>query len=180
MEPGSAIGVKRGMRLALLLTVVACPALLLAAPDSRTDHLQQPPAYRVPAFAPGSKTAPTERAAAAKSINRFGAKAYAVLRARPGNLAFSPASAALALGMASAGARGETLSQMQAALSHTLLPSRQHARSPSWVSDGRRALAKGCGYRRRTASLARPPSHLTKNSSMGLPATTDYRSNGLT
>jgi serpin B len=49
---------------------------------------------------------------AATASNRFGFDLYDELRKAPGNLIFSPASAEVALAMASAGARGETLDDM--------------------------------------------------------------------
>lgn len=54
----------------------------------------------------------TGASAAATATNRFGFDLYDRLRRTAGNLVFSPASAEVALAMASAGARGETLEQM--------------------------------------------------------------------
>jgi serpin B len=51
-------------------------------------------------------------AGAATASNRFGFDLYDELRKAPGNLIFSPASAEVALAMASAGARGATLDDM--------------------------------------------------------------------
>lgn len=51
-------------------------------------------------------------AGAAIATNRFGFDLYEELRAAPGNLIFSPASAEVALAMTSAGARGDTLNEM--------------------------------------------------------------------
>jgi len=81
----------------------------------------------IPAFTHTKPPSAVERRAAAATTNTFGASAYQELRHQDGNLAFSPASAGIALGMASAGAGGSTLSEMRAALSHTLAPARQHA-----------------------------------------------------
>jgi serpin B len=49
---------------------------------------------------------------AATASNRFGFDLYDKLRERPGNMIVSPVSAEIALAMASAGARGETLDEM--------------------------------------------------------------------
>jgi serpin B len=61
-------------------------------------------------------TSPGDANAAAASINAFGLDLYRQLGAGGGNLVFSPASVALALAMARAGARGETASEMDAVL----------------------------------------------------------------
>jgi len=48
--------------------------------------------------------------------NDFALSMYGQLQMRPGNLFFSPLSLHIALGMAHAGARGETAAQMREAL----------------------------------------------------------------
>ncbi|MBI4953398.1 MAG: serpin family protein [Myxococcales bacterium] len=67
-----------------------------------------PPAAKVE---PGG---PSDAAVAA--ANQLGMDLYAKLRSAPGNLAYSPASIAVALGMTYAGARGETAAEMKRAL----------------------------------------------------------------
>jgi serpin B len=59
-----------------------------------------------------SPVAVANAAGAATATNGFGFDLYDELRKAPGNLIFSPASAEVALAMASAGARGETLDEM--------------------------------------------------------------------
>ncbi|HSL34484.1 MAG TPA: serpin family protein, partial [Candidatus Limnocylindrales bacterium] len=54
--------------------------------------------------------------AAAAAINDFGFDLHRRLSTKAGNVVFSPASVAIALGMARAGARGETAAQMEAVL----------------------------------------------------------------
>ncbi len=63
-----------------------------------------------------SPVAVANAAGAATATNRFGFNLYDELRNTPGNLIFSPASAEVALAMASAGARGGTLDEMANAL----------------------------------------------------------------
>jgi serpin B len=52
-----------------------------------------------------------------RNLNDFAADLYGKLRGRPGNLFFSPCSVNLALGMALAGARGETYSELAVVVS---------------------------------------------------------------
>jgi serpin B len=61
-------------------------------------------------------TCAAAHAAPADDANAFGFDLYGQLRARPGNLALSPASIAVALTMAWAGAGGETATQMRKVL----------------------------------------------------------------
>jgi serpin B len=56
----------------------------------------------------------------------FAVNLYQKLRAGDGNLFFSPYSISLALAMVSAGARGDTASQIAAAIQFTLPPDRLH------------------------------------------------------
>jgi serpin B len=63
----------------------------------------------------GAPTAAIDPTAATAS-NHFGFDLYQKLRGQDGNLIFSPASAEIALAMTSAGARGETLAQMESVL----------------------------------------------------------------
>ncbi|MGD9934014.1 MAG: serpin family protein [Dehalococcoidia bacterium] len=55
-------------------------------------------------------------AGASEALGSFSADLYGELRGEPGNLVFSPYSAAIALAMTRAGATGDTLSQMSAVL----------------------------------------------------------------
>ncbi len=63
-----------------------------------------------------AKVSPDDAAAAAASINAFGLELYRAMTADNDNLVFSPASIALALGMARAGARGTTAAEMDTVL----------------------------------------------------------------
>lgn len=65
---------------------------------------------------PRAATAGTSPAAAVAAIDSLGTELYRRLAARPGNLVFSPASIETALAMTRQGARGETRTQMDAAL----------------------------------------------------------------
>jgi serpin B len=67
-------------------------------------------------FTAAPPVAPLARNALYEGNSRFAAKLYAQLRAREGNLCFSPYSLSSALAMVSAGARGDTLNQLQSAL----------------------------------------------------------------
>lgn len=71
-------------------------------------------------FTPASDDA-LEALAAANDT--FATRLYAELRSRDGNLALSPASVAVALGMTYAGARGETAAEMKRALALEAVPS---------------------------------------------------------
>ncbi|HEX5590740.1 MAG TPA: serpin family protein [Candidatus Limnocylindrales bacterium] len=59
---------------------------------------------------------PARAAAAAAALNAFGLDVYGRLAAAPGNVVVSPASIAIALSMARAGARGATAAEMDAVL----------------------------------------------------------------
>lgn len=63
----------------------------------------------------------------ARGSNATGFDLFHKLRANPGNLAFSPASISVAFGMASAGARGETLAELRRVLHFGLPEHRLHA-----------------------------------------------------
>ncbi len=62
----------------------------------------------------------------ASASNEFALALYGRLAESPGNLIFSPFSVAAALGMASAGARGETAAQMQRVLGFAPRPEEAH------------------------------------------------------
>lgn len=78
--------------------------------------------------------------AAATAINDFGFDLHRRLSAGAGNVVFSPASVAIALGMARAGARGETAAQMDAVLRE--VASDEHA---AWLNGLDQALATRSG-----------------------------------
>lgn len=59
---------------------------------------------------------PEDASAAAASLDAFGFDLYRRVSSTGGNLVFSPASIAIALSMANAGARGETATQMESVL----------------------------------------------------------------
>jgi serine protease inhibitor len=91
--------------LTLLSIVLAQAAVLFAQPPS-------PPGPNQAALTTGN--------------NAFAVALYGQLRAQPGNLFFSPASISTAFGMAYAGARGDTASQMATTLHFTLPPAQLH------------------------------------------------------
>lgn len=66
--------------------------------------------------APRAVTSPQDAVAAADGINAFGLELYRLLAADGTNVVISPASIALALAMARAGARGATAAEMDAVL----------------------------------------------------------------
>jgi serpin B len=78
--------------------------------------------------------------AAAAAINDFGFDLHRRLSEKSGNLVFSPASVAIALGMARAGARGETAAQMDTVLRG--VASDDHA---AWLNGLDQALATRSG-----------------------------------
>jgi len=77
------------------------------------------------AAAPGPVSR-ADQAALTRDNNAFAVEFYAHLRARPGNLFFSPESISTAFGMAYAGARGETATEMTHVFHFTLPPDRLH------------------------------------------------------
>lgn len=76
------------------------------------------------AAAPSSSAA--DQAEAVNGSNAFAVDLYAQLSKQPGNLFFSPESISTAFGMAYAGARGETATEMQRVFHFTLPPGRLH------------------------------------------------------
>ncbi len=76
--------------------------------------------------APRALAADDDKTVAARDLNAFAAELYGRVRQQPGNLFFSPESIATALAMSLAGARGDTASEMAAALRFTLPPDRLH------------------------------------------------------
>ena len=76
---------------------------------------------------PAPQPAPNpDQAALVQSDNAFATDLYGQLRQAGGNLFFSPASISTAFAMAYAGARGQTATEMAAALHFTLPPDRLH------------------------------------------------------
>lgn len=67
-----------------------------------------------------------DRAAFANGQRAFALDAYRILAAQPGNVVYSPHSVQVALAMTSAGARGDTLSQIATALRFALPQERLH------------------------------------------------------
>ncbi|OGN86833.1 MAG: hypothetical protein A2X23_02280 [Chloroflexi bacterium GWC2_73_18] len=89
---------------------------------------------------PRASVSPTDASAAATAVNAFGLDLYRRV-ARPGdNVVVSPASVAIALAMARAGARGETAAEMDAVLRS--LGADEHA---DWVNALDQALAGRSG-----------------------------------
>jgi len=83
---------------------------------------------------------PADAAHAGAAINAFGLDLYARMAATPGNLVVSPASIALALGMARAGAKGQTAAEMDEVL-HNLAADA----NPGWLNALDAALAQRSG-----------------------------------
>jgi serpin B len=69
---------------------------------------------------------PADQAEAVNGSNAFAVDLYAQLSKQPGNLFFSPESISTAFGMAYAGARGQTATEMQQVFHFTLPPDRLH------------------------------------------------------
>jgi serpin B len=86
--------------------------------------MAQPPASPTP-----------DQAAVVQGNNAFAMDLYGKLRARGGNLFFSPESISTALAMAYAGARGNTAAQMGQALHFTLPPARLHTAMGALLKD---------------------------------------------
>ncbi len=97
-------------------------ALALATCGPTTAALSGPPVSAPGERAPPAPLVAAPPTSAAEASNRFGFDLYARARVPHANLIFSPASVAVALAMASAGARGETLTQMSRVLRMEALP----------------------------------------------------------
>jgi serine protease inhibitor len=78
-----------------------------------------------PAAAPPSTSA-ADQAEVVSGSNAFAVDLYAQLSKQPGNLFFSPESISTAFGMAYAGARGQTATEMKQVLHFTLPPEKLH------------------------------------------------------
>ncbi len=92
------------------------------------------------ASVPRASTLPADTAAAGTAINAFGLDLYRRVATPGRNLVISPASVAIALAMARAGARGETAAQMDTVLRS--VGSDEHA---AWINALDRALAAANG-----------------------------------
>jgi len=90
--------------LCALLAVFSCSATLAAPPSSNA----------------------ADQTEAVSGSNAFAVDLYAQLRSQPGNLFFSPESISTAFGMAYAGARGQTATEMQHVFHFTLPPDKLH------------------------------------------------------
>jgi serpin B len=77
-------------------------------------------------FAAPTSSNAADQAEAVNGSNAFAVDLYAQLSKQPGNLFFSPESISTAFGMAYAGARGETATEMQHVFHFTLPPDRLH------------------------------------------------------
>jgi serpin B len=71
-------------------------------------------------------SSPADQTEAVNGSNAFAVDLYARLSKQPGNLFFSPESISTAFGMAYAGARGQTATQMEQVFHFTLPPDRLH------------------------------------------------------
>lgn len=119
-------GVNRGsaiLLVAVLLATGACapaPSPSPATPGAPSPGSPTPVADGAGEVAradvPRATAAPQDAVAAAAAVNAFGLDLYRVMGAGGSNVVVSPASVALALAMARAGARGETAAQMDAVL----------------------------------------------------------------
>jgi serpin B len=91
---------------AFAATLAASPCRAQDDPEDKADPKE--------AFVPAEISA--DQRAIVSGMNRFGFDLYGKLRAEPGDLAFSPASASTAFGMAYAGARGGTAQEIASVL----------------------------------------------------------------
>ena len=122
--------------LVLAILVTACSgAGPVASPSARADAIGL--AVSNVARAPVSDA---DAANAATAINAFGIELYRAMAADADNLVMSPTSIALALGMARAGARGDTAAEMDAVLRE--VASDEHA---AWLNALDQALAERSG-----------------------------------
>ncbi len=78
------------------------------------------------ALAVSPSAPPADQVEAVRGSNAFAVDLYAQLSKQPGNLFFSPESISTAFGMAYAGARGQTATEMQHVFHFTLPPDRLH------------------------------------------------------
>ena len=114
-----------GAVLAISLVISACAP---AAPSPRIELAA--------VDLPRAETTAEDATSAANAVNAFGFDLYRLATAGDDNLVLSPASIALALGMARAGARGDTAAEMDAVLHDAA--SDEHA---AWLNALEAALA---------------------------------------
>jgi serine protease inhibitor len=122
--------------LSFTLVLSACAPAASTGPGASIA----PDAALARADVPRASAAPADASAAAAAINAFGLDLYRQIAAGTPNAVFSPASIALALGMARAGARGQTAVEMDAVLHD--LASDEHA---GWLNALDQALASRSG-----------------------------------
>jgi serpin B len=115
-------------------------ALLLSACSSTASPSTGGDISLARADLPRASAVPADATAGAAAINAFGLDLYRTLATDTPNAVFSPASIALALGMARAGARGQTAAEMDAVLHE--LASDEH---PGWLNALDQALAARSG-----------------------------------
>jgi serine protease inhibitor len=124
------------------LAALVLVALVLSACSPSASPSPSPAADLALAKAdvPRASADPADAASGAAAINAFGLDLYRAIAADNPNTVFSPASIALALGMARAGARGQTAAEMDAVLHD--LGTDEHA---GWLNALDQALAARSG-----------------------------------
>jgi serpin B len=102
---------------ASIMATAACSAGVSPSPAASPAPPTSAPLGDVAlAEVPRLETTPDDATAAATAVNAFGLDLYRAMAGGSGNAVVSPASVALALAMARAGARGETAAEMDAVL----------------------------------------------------------------
>jgi serpin B len=110
-----------------------------ATPDRAPQPEVDAPASRVPELVPPTTAELTE---VAESDDAFAVDLFSRARHTPGNLAFSPLSVMTALAMAEAGARGDTLAEMQRVMHQTGTAEHATELVAKLAADLQRPLAK--------------------------------------
>ena len=132
---------RHALLLAVLILISACSGPGASGGGAKQDTTPvQDNVALAKANVPRASADPTLAKDAAGAINAFGIDLYRRLTAAEGNAVFSPASIALALAMARAGARGDTAAQMDTVL-HDLATD-EHA---AWINALDAALAGRTG-----------------------------------